>query len=277
MEQCNVFSNMECIQKWKLNELSELVGRIEDDMAKKTKGIKLGKDYSNIILRIMSSSVVCMREIMCLCACGYPDGAMARARLLCEHAVILEYFEIKRDKPNFKTIIENYHKNYEIQRLATCLFSARNVDCDKKALKEIEDELNKLKSQLQSYKEGNDYWWTDQKSFSEIFKLVTNVNHSINGHNTFFTQMHADYQLACLQIHSSCLGNVWKIGRSKDITKIDTSPTLREHNIPLRFATRALSVIVYNAYLHFTMDYEQYKESFSELYVFYNQKHDSVE
>ena len=26
MEQCNVFSNMECIQKWKLNELSELVG-----------------------------------------------------------------------------------------------------------------------------------------------------------------------------------------------------------------------------------------------------------
>ena len=32
MEQRNAFSNMECIQKWKLSELSELVGQIEDDM-----------------------------------------------------------------------------------------------------------------------------------------------------------------------------------------------------------------------------------------------------
>lgn len=274
----SIFNSVECIDKWKLAELNELVSQIEDDMVEKTNDIKLGKNYSNIILRIMSSSIVRMREILCLCSCGYPDGAMSLARLLCEHAVILYFLETS-ESDDLTGIVANYHNNYEIQRLKTLKFVSEQIEHNQQRTQALQKELDVFTSNIADYKRRNkrDYWWANMSTFASMFDEVIKRSDKIDGPNLILPTLYVDYKLSCLKTHSSVLGNVWGIGKSKDITVIDTSATIQGHNLPLRMAVKAFAIITYISFTNLSLDYEKYKGALNDLLFFYDSKKSDFE
>ncbi len=261
-----------CIDKWRLNELNEIVDSVDEDIYNEIleNKIQYAIDYINIILRVMGSSIICMREIICLSSCGYPDGCMALARLLCEHAVILYFLDSSKNAPDFSQIIENYYNDSEVKRTKTLLFTAEKAKNEDK-INELKDKLENFTSAIPTYNRKNksDYWWTNINSFADMFNEVIKRNQEIDGKNDFLLSLYIDYKLACLQTHSSCLGNAWRIGKPNDITTIDTSPTAEVYNIPLLMALKSFFIVLLVAYENLSLDFNKYKHKLNELLAFY--------
>lgn len=105
------------IEKWKLDIFMNVVDRFDDDLAEKTHHkITVGIDYQTILLHIAGKSILIMREILTLCAHGYPDGALSLGRNLYEQMMIAAFFEIHKEDLDFHEYVENFFLSSEVQR-----------------------------------------------------------------------------------------------------------------------------------------------------------------
>ena len=59
---------------WRLHELDKILDSIEDDIegAVDRKQVQTEHDFQNLVLRATGKSIVDMKEILTLVACGYP-------------------------------------------------------------------------------------------------------------------------------------------------------------------------------------------------------------
>ena len=104
-----------CTEQWRLYDLDAVIDEMETkiaDTVTKNK-TKVARDYTNIVLRTAGRSILGMREILCLSASGYPDGALALARNLYENVMILAFFENNQQNAEFESFVDDYHKDYD--------------------------------------------------------------------------------------------------------------------------------------------------------------------
>ena len=73
------------IEKWKLNDFMEIIDGFEDVLADTTHHkMYVGNNYQTLLLHLAGKSILTSREIITLCALGYPDGALSLGRNLYE-------------------------------------------------------------------------------------------------------------------------------------------------------------------------------------------------
>ena len=86
------------IIKWRLDDFMKIVDEFEsafaDTVHHKT---CVGQNYETILLHIVGKSLVTTREILTLCAHGYPDGALSLGRNLYEQMMIVSFFELHKN------------------------------------------------------------------------------------------------------------------------------------------------------------------------------------
>ena len=104
------------IEKWKLNELVQVVDEFDRAICDKVNESKLKffHDYKSLLFFMAGKSVVTMKEIICLVQCGYPEGALSLARNLYEQFVIAEFFHTHKADGNFQDYIDDFFADYEI-------------------------------------------------------------------------------------------------------------------------------------------------------------------
>lgn len=77
------------ITKWKLDDFMEVIDQFNDALADNTHHkICIGHDYQTILVHIAGKSILTTKEILTLCAHGYPDGALSLGRNLYEQMMI---------------------------------------------------------------------------------------------------------------------------------------------------------------------------------------------
>lgn len=118
------------IEKWKLNELLQVVDEFDSTICDKVNesNLKFFHDYKSLLFFMAGKSVVTTKEILCLVQCGYPEGALSLARNLYEQFVIAEFFHTHKADGNFQDYIDDFFADYEIQQNKFLAFSAEYVD-----------------------------------------------------------------------------------------------------------------------------------------------------
>lgn len=258
-----------CTEQWRLYDLDAVISAIEDNIASavETKRIPTNQDYTNIILRTAGRSIVSMREILQLSAHGYPDGALAIARNIYENLIILAFFENQKGHDDFLDYIEDYHTDFDIQRIKAWIYESQYCKQDTTETQRLNDELNVLKKNAH-HKGGRDYWWSGHGSFSQ---LVDSVINSVDDETlrNFLHTLHLTYKRACVSIHSSCMGNTLRLGSEPDFAGIDTAPTQNGHALPLWFSTTSFIYIVGVTCGALEVDLEQYGMELNHLAEFF--------
>lgn len=261
------------IERWRLQELTNILDSIEDDIAIaiSNKQIKTGKDYCNIVLRSAGKAIVSMREIICLVSCGYPDGALSISRNLYEQLIILAFFESKHQDKKFQDYVEDYNTDYNIQRYNALIYECKNCLQNSERLAELKEELARIKNTAHNSTNRGTYWWAGCSTFS---MLTNSVIKSVQEQNvsSFLHRLHLHYKRACIALHASCIGNALRLGGNPDFAGIDTTPTEKGHALPLWFATVSLGYILGVAFSVLGLEYESYEQSLNEISSFYNGK-----
>ena len=258
-----------CTEQWRLYDLDTVIDTIETEIASaiEEKKILTNQDYTNIILRTAGKSIVSMREILQLSAHGYPDGALAIARNIYENLIILAFFENHKVHDGFPNYIEDYHLDFDIQRIKAWIYESKHCKHDAMETKRLYDELNELKKKAHR-KGDSDYWWAGHKSFSN---LVTSAIRSVPDKRGkhFLHSLHLTYKRACVSIHSSCMGNTLRLGTEPDFAGISTAPTQNGHALPLWFATVSLIYIVGVTYCTLEIDFTERDKELNQLAEFF--------
>ena len=160
----------ENIEKWRLEELLTAINTFEEEFstAVNQKGLN-EENYQTILVNICGKTLVTSREVITLCANGYPDGALSLARNVFEQMIIVAFFEQRKDNSDFIEIVDKYFKNYTIQRnrILEDICGLQN-DCKKR--REYSKKIKEFKVD-NNIKVLTDYWWSGYASFS---KLVSN-------------------------------------------------------------------------------------------------------
>mgnify|MGYP003295659129 CR=1 FL=1 len=256
--------------KWRLKELLTLTNTFEEvfSNAVNEKGIN-EETYETILANICGKTLVTSREIITLCANGYPDGALSLARNVFEQMIIIAFFEQRKNNPDFIEIVEKYFKNYTIQRnrILRDIYEMRN-DSNKE---------REYRQKLRDFKDDNnisdirDYWWSGYNSFSELCKAVIKIEASDDKlMNSLLCQLYSNYKRACLSIHANCMGNAIRLGKDSYIGLVDTSPTTKGQEHPLHFLTLSLIYIVCTSCKIFEIDYKTLQKDFTVLASFYS-------
>ena len=69
--------NTLAIDKWELEKYMDVITQFEDELAENThQRMCINNNYQTILLHIAGKSILTIREILTLCAHGYPDGAI---------------------------------------------------------------------------------------------------------------------------------------------------------------------------------------------------------
>lgn len=228
-------------EMWRIKEIDSIIDEFENEIIQylNNNDIKRDNNYLNIVLDIAAKSIVTFREILCLCNCGFPDGALSLARNLCEQFFVISFFENVKESDDFENYIHDYYLDYEIQ----CVKKNKKAleRFDKSKCKEFDCELNELRQKKISDKKGN-YWWANLNSFKELCdKVKENTDDETIG---LINNLLLGYDRACVSLHSSCLGNSVRLIYDKESTAIDTSPSKKGHSIPLWLATTSFIWIV---------------------------------
>ena len=145
------------IEKWQLDEFMGVIDEFEDAVAD-TVNHKLypGNSYQMILLHIIGKVLLTSREVLSLCALGYPDGGLSLARNIYEQMVAVSFFEIHRNDGDFQDYVADYFSSYEIQRKKILRAFERFLPEDEteKVCNENERIKDKGKRNIQS-----DYGW----------------------------------------------------------------------------------------------------------------------
>lgn len=256
---------------WRLSELFDTVVSFNDAISQRIdeQHIETITDYRTLVIYTAGKSIVKMNEIICLSNNGYADGALALARNLYEHFVILSFFEQKRKTEEFDKCVERYFVDNEIYRL-------------KKYKKELEikgltDKVDIVENEIELKKQKfgkcikQDYWWTglNNSSITELSKKVCeSLNEPAKSLSLLFQ---VDYLLACSEIHTSCFGNLNRLGDNSDINEINTSPLINGHGLPLSYAVFSFITIVGITCRVLGME-DNYNNKLNDLLAFYLEK-----
>lgn len=257
----------ENVDKWRMEELLSIIDEFENMFSESVnaKGIN-EENYATIVANICGKTLVTSREIITLCANGYPDGALSLARNVFEQMIVLAFFEGIKNEDKFLYIVEKYFQSYELQRnkiLKDIYEQCKDV--------EKEAEFNKKFKELKaknSIKKYNDYWWSGHSNFSDLCKNVIKSNKEDLMHN-FLCRLYSNYKRACIAIHANCMGNAIRLGTDSYIALVDTSPTTTGQEHPLFFLTSMLIYIVCTSCVNYDIDYSEFKKSLNELASFY--------
>lgn len=254
------------IEKWKLEELMDIIRHFEDELADKTHHkMHIGNDYQTILVHIAGKSILTIREILVLCAHGFPDGALSLGRNLYEQMMITAFLELHKEDQNFQEYVDDYFLSYNAQRNKYLKDINKYLSIEDQGV--LDTEREELKTQTQRRIKG-DYWWTGFYYFGEIVDFVINKQ-ADEKFRSFLGLHHARYKRACMSLHSSCNGNLNRIGNHSDFHIIDTSATIHGHSTSLIYATVSLIYIVGVMSNYFQLDLDTQIKQLNELAVYY--------
>ena len=257
--------NTPAIDKWKLDDFMQIIDDFEDDFADTVHHKScVSKDYQTIILHIVGKTLVTVREILTLCAHGYPDGSLSLGRNLYEQMITISFFEIHRTDMDFQEYVNDFFLNYEVQR-NKCL---RDIEryIPQGEINKLNAEWDNLKTQTKRKLHG-DYWWTGYSSFSELVNHVMSDQTDATLHD-FLGIHYMRYKRACISLHAGCMGNAIRLGSDAGINVVDTSPTVYGQSTPLVYAATSLIAIIGFACVAFQIDSIKYLKPLNELAVF---------
>lgn len=258
-----------CTEQWRLYDLDAVIDEMETEIANAVTENKVhtDKDYMNIVLRTAGRSLVGIREILCLSASGYPDGALALARNLYEHVMVLAFFENNQQDIKFENFVEDYHNDYDVRRIKAWKYECQNCSHDTAEIEKLSNEFKQLKENAHHEVKG-DYWWSGYPRFNQLVDAAISSVSDDKG-KRFLHTMHLTYMRACLSIHANCMGNTLRLGADPDFAGIDTAPTPNGHALPLWFATSSLIYIMGVTFSKLNLQYDKYDEKLNELAAFF--------
>lgn len=259
-------------EKWRLHELGAILDSIEDEIevAIGRNQVKTGHNFQNLILRSAGKSIVNMREIITLVACGYPDGALSLSRNLFEQLIILVFFEGKRSSSDFNNYVEDFFTDYDIQRINALIYECKKCIPDNaEGLTTLNEQLAKAKEKRHSQK-GGTYWWSGHSTFYNLTESV--IESQPQDAQRFLHVLYLHYKRACIALHASCMGNELRLGTDPDFVGISTVQTEKGHGMPLWFATTSLNYILSCTFTTLELEYQKYEDVLFDLISFYREK-----
>lgn len=257
------------IIKWRLDDFMKSVDEFENAFADTVHHKAcVGQNYETILLHIVGKSLVTTREILTLCAHGYPDGALSLGRNPYEQMIILSFFEMHKNDANFQEYVDDFFLSYDVQRNKCFRDIDRYISEDDRDALEVERE--KLEKRTKRNLHG-DYWWTNYNSFSKL------VEHIMQGQTDesmykFLGVHYVRYKRACIALHAGCMGNLIRVGSSTGVNVIDTSPSVCGQSTPLVYAAVSLISIIGFVCTAFQIDNAKYLEPLNELAIFYQEQ-----
>lgn len=257
-----------CISRWHLDELSSAIDQYESILGDyvNSAGLEVSEVYPEIILRTVCRSIRTLRGILAVSACGLPDEAMALARELYEHFVVLYYLDIHKNDENFQDMISDYFLDYLLQWYKSRKYQLEALG-DSSVLDEINSEFSNIKSHAHRKLTGS-FWWS---GFSTLNTLVSeNIKRSSKQYHKFLYELHLLYKRACLSIHHSCSGNMIQLGVSSDFYGIDNRPTSDGLSTPLYFATASFIYVAGTCGAAYGLDVSSSIDKLNELAIFYH-------
>lgn len=259
----------ECTKKWKLDDLGLIIDSAENYVLEgmRKQQVKTAHDYLNILLFAFGKSTLTMREIICLCTFGFPDGALALARSLYEQFITVAYFELHNKDSDFQNYVDDYFVDYAIQRNRALKYEAMHFNNDAD-LKVIEEETARLKATTYHNITNQDFWWTGKGSFANVSEEILNSQGDL-AIKTFLARLHFTYKRACAAIHASCLGNVLRLGVDSNYVGIDNSAKIRGHELPLYLAVCSYILIISTTCRQTGLDDKYMNKELNELAAFY--------
>lgn len=262
--------------KWHLEEFMALIDEFEEVIADKVHHkFVTGKSYQMILLHILGKVLVTTREVLNLCALGYPEGALSLARNIYEQSVIVFFFEEHRNDGDFQDYVDDFFLSYESQR-------NRNMRaCEKYYPTGKMDQLDKEMADIKNRAKHNimtDYGWSGYDSFAKLVDGI--IMHQQDESLRVFLgkQYYLSYKRACLSLHAGCMGNMIRLGRNTSYEVIDTSPSLYGQSLPLGYLASSLIPIVGILCKEFEIEGEKYLKQLNTLAKSYqNQEVGDVE
>lgn len=234
--------------KYKLDGLFNLLSTIEKKVFSRVKEESLlgKKDDIDLLAPALATSITVIREIICLCEYGFPDGALILARNVYEQSILCTFIEGNYNQECRNELLEKYFQDSEMTRLRYVQEQAKRFN-NKLSL----DEYNKL---IQSHNEeygssNNNYWWSGKRNFREIADEVISRRNEYYG---LSQNMHMEYKLASIKIHSSSFSNRMNIGSS--CHGIDMRARTTGHENALFLATASMIPLVGYTYKALGLD-----------------------
>ena len=254
------------IDKWKLDDFMKIVDDFEDEFADTVHHkAYIDNDYQTALLHIVGKSLVTVRELLTLCAHGYPDGALSLGRNLYEQMIIVSFFELHKNDVDFQGYIDDFFLSYDVQRNKCLRDINRYVPDDNiDALYAEREKLQKCTTR----KFNGDYWWTGFSAFSDVVKHIMG-NQTDEILHRFQGIQYARYKRACISLHAGCMGNSNRIGNNIGINTIDTSPTIFGQSTPLVYAAVSLIAIIGLVCNAFQIDSTKYLKPLNELALYF--------
>ena len=258
------------IEKWKLNELVQVVDEFDSticDKVNKSKP-KFFHDYKSLLFFMAGKSVVTMKEILCLVQCGYPEGALSLARNLYEQFVIAEFFHTHKADGNFQDYIDDFFADYEIQRNKLLAFSAEYAENNIEKKQQAEQRIAEIRANAHSKKKST-YWWADKGTFSDM--AIDLIERQTNPDFKKFTAMHHTiYKRACVSLHASCAGNILRLGDDSEFFGVDNRPRENGHSVPLLLGVYSFLGVTGIVCEEFEIDHADWKLRLNDLLIYYN-------
>lgn len=246
--------------KFKTQELWALLEKYEDDLEEASRDTKDDEDYKMIILRIVSRSLIVLREIIVLCEAGYPDDAFSLSRLLYEQCIHVLFFKIHENDPTFQNYTDDFLLNgayqlYKYRRVNALYFSGQEQK------QELLLDLKEMKERAHHTfpeEKPNDYWWAGYKRFgSMIQEIKEKYNQSED--QDILNRLYLLYMATNRFIHVNAAGNMQRLGYESKSNVINTSPNYMGQGLPLYFASLCMTIVIVRSCELFEMNSEYYK------------------
>lgn len=257
------------IEKWKLNELVQVVDEFDSTMSDNVNESKLkySHDYKNLLFFIAGKSVVTTKEILCLVQWGYPEGALSLARNLYEQFVIAEFFHTHKADGNFQDYIDDFFADYEIQRNKLLAFSAEYAENNIEKKQQAEQRIDEIRANAHNKKKSA-YWWADKGTFSDM--AIDLIERQTDPAFRKFTAMHHTiYKRACVSLHASCAGNILRLGDDPEFCGVDNRPRANGHSMPLRLGVYSFLGVTSIVCEEFGIDFTNWKLRLNDLLIYY--------
>lgn len=275
--QLNYYQNV--INKFCLDEFEQIIDSFEKDLSERVSLQEIVEEpnYINILIQTAGNTIVTTREVLCLCASGYADGALGLARRLYEHFIILTFFALNEHTPQFQKIIEDYYLDYErisnkhFQKQARRL-AYNNLD------EQIREANEKIKEQAHHDIRAGNYWWTGHGSFERLSEVVYDVVRN-ERESKIYVRMHSLYSRACASLHPTSFSNTWRLSMGSHCEGINTTPSEKGHAFPLELTVLSLIQIIGIVLEKLNVDIAPYIDKLNKLgtlYVRMNNEQDSI-
>ena len=266
------------VEKYRLNDLDQLINSFENDLAFAitSQQIKDEQTYLNILLHTAGNVIVKTREILCLVSSGYADGALALARTLYEHYIILSFFQLHENDSDFGDYIDDYYLDYE----KTGIKYFRNIS-QKLDYSDLSEEIQIAYEQLEGKAHKpikKEYWWAGFGSFADLCNSIIEAHKNKRDHKIHI-RMFSLYKHACASLHPSCFSITWRLEAGNQYRGLNTAPSEKGHTMPLELSVLSLLVIIPLVLQKLEIDYNKYTTKLNELaalYIKYDNSEESI-